>query len=456
MSFVPVAETPDASRQAQSRTLLLWISLLIAFILPGLHFMLMIIPGLPPDPLPLRLITAAVVLLIGTAFYFITQLQRYAEQAIFVNVTLLLCVDIVLITNAKNNLIHISAGLLAIFGAQVLFTRFRYCLGSYGFALLFQIIYTAVKSDITDFRNLTTVFIYSNAYLVSGLLAYLHIRQLDRDFAQRRQIFELKQQQDGDYYLTSLLLEPLIRNGVKSPAVSVQFFIEQKKKVHFQGKDFEIGGDFCVADRITLGGEPYIFFFNGDAMGKSSQGAGGALVTGSLLHSIISRSKKLADTQLSPVRWLSSVYREIQLIMESFDGSMYVSAVFGVVGEISGEMFYINAEHPLCVLVRDGRAEFAEPEISVHKIGAPFHLTPKIYHRNLRPGDVFIAGSDGRDDLLLSDNLARSVVHENEEFPARVEAARGELIEIADNIRRSGQLTDDLSLLRIAFHGNIR
>lgn len=43
------------------------------------------------------------------------------------------------------------------------------------------------------------------------------------------EINELKFQQDGDYYLTSLLIEPLSRNSVSSEKVTVEFFLKQKK-----------------------------------------------------------------------------------------------------------------------------------------------------------------------------------------------------------------------------------
>ncbi len=438
-------------RLNQTRSLLLLVSLLIAAILPGLHFMLKIIPGLPADPLGIRLIAAGTILLFGTLTYLLKPLHRFSEAVLFFNVTLLLCVDILLITHAQNNLIHISAGLLAIFGAQVLFTRFWYCLSSYALALVFQIAYTASVTDIRDFRNLTTIFIYGNAYAVSALLAYLHIKQLDRDFAQRKEILALKQTQDGDYYLTSLLIEPLIRNSAKSALIAVDFYIEQKKKVRFYENDFDLGGDICVSDRVKLAGEDFVFFFNGDAMGKSSQGAGGALVTGSLLHSILARSHTSREMQISPERWLMAVYREIQRIMESFDGSMYVSAVFGLISEKTGALLYLNAEHPFSVLYRAGQASFTENEISVHKLGVPFAQKPKIYARQLLQGDIFLIASDGRDDLLVNGNFLDYKIADRPRFLTLVEAAQGNLKEIAAAVHGSGEVTDDLSMIRIEY-----
>ena len=47
---------------------------------------------------------------------------------------------------------------------------------------------------------------------------------------------------------------------------------------------------------------------------------------------------------------------------------MLVSAVMGVLEEDTGFMYYINAEHPMSVLYRDGKASF------ITKIPKPFKL----------------------------------------------------------------------------------
>jgi hypothetical protein len=56
---------------------------------------------------------------------------------------------------------------------------------------------------------------------------------------------QLRIQQDGDYFLTSLLLEPFIINNSTSEQVKVDFLLIQKKKFEFYGKEQDIGGDLC-------------------------------------------------------------------------------------------------------------------------------------------------------------------------------------------------------------------
>jgi len=117
-------------------------------------------------------------------------------------------------------------------------------------------------------------------------------------------------------------------------------------------------------------------------------------------------------------------------------------------------MYYINAEHPFTVLYRYKRAVFIENKTYFHKIGMPdMEGTIFIQTLQLLPGDVIIAGSDGRDELFLGiDERGNSIINENEgEFLKRVEEGDGDLWRIFRRILRYGRLTDDISLLRISY-----
>jgi HAMP domain-containing protein len=268
---------------------------------------------------------------------------------------------------------------------------------------------------------------------------------------------ELKTQQDGDYFLTTLIANPLMQNRNKSEKVKIEFFLEQKKKFQFKGKTHALGGDLNISGNLNFRGSKYTVFFNGDAMGKSMQGAGGALVIGSVLNSIMARSasnKKILDC--TPNEWISETFTEVQRVMESFDGAMLVSCILGLIEDSTGKMIYFNAEHPFSVLYRDGKASFIESEISAHKMGMPFNTHVEYYDFQLRPGDVIICGSDGKDDIvfeILSD--MQRVINEDEKlFLAVVENGKGVLKDMHALLQKSGEFSDDLSLLRISFLEN--
>ena len=273
------------------------------------------------------------------------------------------------------------------------------------------------------------------------------------------QVQALKTQQDGDYYLTSMLINPLARNEVKSERVTVDFLVEQKKQFKFKKWEEELGGDLCIAHNITLENTTHTIFLNADAMGKSMQGAGGALVLGAVFQSIIERTMLDSfDESQAPATWLRNVILELQKVFESFDGRMLISLVLGAVNEATGALNLINADHPLTVLYRRGIARFIERDLTLHKLGMPMQAnkTP-VYRLQLKPGDVLIAGSDGRDDILFSENLRlnpekRRIINEDEtEFLKRVMEGQGFLPEIKGALLEQGEFIDDLSLIRLEY-----
>jgi len=267
---------------------------------------------------------------------------------------------------------------------------------------------------------------------------------------------KLKTQQDGDYFLTSLLIKPLMRNEAKSEKVKVEFYIKQKKSFEFKNKKYEIGGDICIANDIYIRDKKYIAFVNGDAMGKSIQGAGGALVLGVVFRSVITRTQMKKENQY-PEKWLKSCFIELQNIFVSFDGSMLISVVLGLVEEKNGMFFFINAEHPWVVLYRDATAKFIENSLSLRKIGMTgLYGVLRVQTFQMQPEDVLIVGSDGRDDILLNySQSGERVINEDETlFLKNVERGKGDLSQIAKCIQEVGELTDDFTLVKISYKPN--
>lgn len=269
------------------------------------------------------------------------------------------------------------------------------------------------------------------------------------------EVHALKIQQDGDYFLTSLLVSPLGGNFTKSRTVSTEILTRQKKSFEFRKWQAEIGGDLCVAQSIRLRGRVYTVFLNGDAMGKSIQGAGGALVLGTVFKAILTRTEMNAAAAMRyPEQWLKDCFTELQNVFVSFDGYMMVSAVIGLIDDETGTMYFVNAEHPWLVLYRDEKASFIENELLLRKFGiAVLQTGIQIRTFQMKQGDVVFCGSDGRDDILLGvDSSGNRIINEDEfRFLRAVEEGRGILEDIERSLRSVGELTDDLSLIRISY-----
>jgi serine phosphatase RsbU (regulator of sigma subunit) len=298
---------------------------------------------------------------------------------------------------------------------------------------------------------------------------YKEVRDLNENLEQKvltrteelnqtlKEVRALKLHQDGDYFLTSLLLKPLNTNYVRSDRLTVEFFQRQKKKFEFKGKPHDLGGDLCSAHTIRIRDREYTAFMNADAMGKSMQGAGGALVLGAVYYSIIERTRSVpAMHKLSPERWLKNTFLELHKVFESFDGSMLISLVLGIVDNDSGLLYYINAEHPWSILYRNDEPSFIEQELYVRKLGMSL-VSGTIFIRilELQPGDILICGSDGRDDIMMKTAEGKSMMNEQEDLILEtVREADGDLEKIYEFTHHRGEITDDFSLLKIKYYGD--
>ncbi|MFN3604487.1 MAG: SpoIIE family protein phosphatase [Leptonema sp. (in: bacteria)] len=270
-------------------------------------------------------------------------------------------------------------------------------------------------------------------------------------------IQKLKTLQDGDYFLMSLLIDPLIKNLNKSSLIKTDILIKQKKEFEFKGKKREIGGDLCITGNLRFQNkdkeiERWLFFFNGDAMGKSSQGAGGVLVMGSLLNAILTRSAaKDKVLNMEPIQWLKGICFEIQRVFLKFDGHMLISGGMGILSENTGQMLYANFEHPKAILYRNQKANFIEESTDFfnYKFGFPITNKLKILSFYLQKEDILILGSDGREDIILKES--NEMNFDEAYILPIVEEAKGDLSKIFDLILQKGELTDDISLLKIHY-----
>ncbi len=272
------------------------------------------------------------------------------------------------------------------------------------------------------------------------------------------EVKQLKEKQDADYYLTSMLVIPLGGVHVQSETLLVKEVTRQKKKFSYRKFEREIGGDISSVKRIELKGKPYLAMINADAMGKSIQGAGGALVIGAAFDAITNRSAAGLQDMREPEFWLWDVFSELHRLFAGFDAAMLVSSCIALADETSGVIFFANAEHPFTTLFRKGKAIYIENENRVaRKLGMPVgELVLHVNTIRLQEGDRLIFGTDGREDLLVQNQNGETILNENPNlFLEVVTRARGDVNVIVELLPEYGAVTDDISLLSLETRGRL-
>jgi tetratricopeptide (TPR) repeat protein len=321
------------------------------------------------------------------------------------------------------------------------------------------LVFPPIIATITNYTIffLTIAIFMSSAYYLWNETAITE----NKLFEERKKTMEaldelnaLKTQQDGDFFLISLLTDPLSYNNNKSELIEISTFLKSKKEFQFKKYKKEIGGDLNIVDQVRLGGRNFTLFLNADAMGKSIQGASGALIFGASLKSLLLRTKEISNHEEAyPEIWLKHIYHELEQIFETFNCSMLVSGILGLIEEETGLVYYINAEHPFMILYRDQKANFIETELILRKFGTPGmndELRIKLFH--LKPGDYLICGSDGKDDIYLKEEDGSTVLNYDENyFLTILESSGPNVNDIYSKLKEVSEITDDLSLISIHY-----
>jgi hypothetical protein len=181
------------------------------------------------------------------------------------------------------------------------------------------------------------------------------------------------------------------------------------------------------------------------------KGASGAIVIGTAILNILWQAKNKGISNLSAEEWLQFTVLELNNIFLTFDGSMIVSAFFGLIGETNRDLLFSNFEHPQAVLFRDNKASFLELNNQNPKLGLISVNSIPIERKFLQSNDILIIGSDGKDDIELSSNSeGRSINEDETAILELIEKSEGNLKKLEMLLEEKGTLIDDLSLMSIS------
>ncbi|MCS7205369.1 MAG: serine/threonine-protein phosphatase [Leptospiraceae bacterium] len=259
-------------------------------------------------------------------------------------------------------------------------------------------------------------------------------------------ILQHKKKRQTDYFLLFQLYDSLKVFSIHSENIEYQYIVQQFTKFVFKNTILTLGGDYIYLDKIELRNRSYVFFINADAMGKSLKGLLGILVLASVLIAILRRTqKRKIEKQRFPDTWLKYVYLEIQEVLETFNGSMLISAVIGLIDERNYCMYYINLDHPRIILQRGNEYQFIESKI-YQKLGFPGSTEVIEIHRLfLNKSDSIYVGSDGKDEVLINGQ-----VNQNENLSLELlRQTEGDIKKFYKSLKSNFEFQDDFSMLKI-------
>jgi len=162
--------------QRNSYNTALLYSALIGVLLPAFHYVLAVLPGLPPDSLPLRFVCTGCSIVVAGLLLFAPAARRYASVLQFVQGVLALCVVAALVVNSGDQNLYIASGLLVIIGAQNAFYDSRALAAAMASGFIFMAGYSAFRGLFWTPDNFTTLVVYATAYALAFIPASLHIR----------------------------------------------------------------------------------------------------------------------------------------------------------------------------------------------------------------------------------------------------------------------------------------
>ncbi|MBW0434767.1 SpoIIE family protein phosphatase [Leptospira yasudae] len=398
----------------------------------------------------LEVLTIPILIAMGAAetVLFLDQINRYALQVSWIG---FVCVALrILIPNLKRSFeskIILSGILFLLFCVGIdilaqrgLFKMFRLSgIGVCGFLGFLTLIlankFVRMKEKLKSWNRVLETAIRNRTQKLSSSL---------------EEIRSLKEQQDGDYFLITLLFQPFLSKNLKTSQAQIDIHRKQFKSFQFKNRTYELGGDVVLSETVSISGISYQALINADAMGKSLQGASGALVFCSIVKSFL----QTQDYEFrNPENWLFLLYRNLQAVFESFDGSMLVSGILSLYRMETGDLFFLNCEHPPIILVRNGKASYLHEDAVLRKIGFPDPDSKvKVEHFRLQSEDVVLYGSDGREDLYFQnsfDSSRKQKVSSPDLFFDLVQTEIPDLAELEMKIVQKAELSDDLSFLKI-------
>jgi hypothetical protein len=287
--------------------------------------------------------------------------------------------------------------------------------------------------------------------LISGDLENVVISRTNKLNESLLNIIKVKTSQEADYFLFYQILNSIL-SEFNNKTKNIEIYEKPYHIFEYRGEKKLIGGDICITDLVFIGGKEFVFLINGDAMGKSLQGAIGALAIGIVVKSYLKENKISNNT--SPELWIYGLFSKLNESFECFEETMFASSCISLLDYNDGFYYQVSSEHPKTILLKSDKANFLNNSVDTCKLGVNgIQSQFKILTKELSPGDIIIIGSDGKDEIIMRDENNKEYYNLDENiFLNIVNETKGNLNEIILSLNKKGKIRDDISIIRLEYN----
>lgn len=229
--------------EEQYRSTLIGISVLIVIFHPAFHYILEIIPGIPPDSLRVRFVSVGVAIALLALVTIYPPSRRFSPWFLIVNAGTALIVTHILVLDSGNLPIYLAASLTSVYSTQLCFIRLREWLITVAIVFGWYILASLQRGEFATPQGWVAPLFYAANYTIAtaliGVRARIGYREMQGRLALQQRNEELRiatEQLQSELILARNIQQSLLPPPVLAwPRLDVVCYSQPAR---------EVGGDF--------------------------------------------------------------------------------------------------------------------------------------------------------------------------------------------------------------------
>ncbi len=289
----------------QYTSMLIVMTILVIIIHPAFHFILELVPNIPPDSLGVRLFAAGVAAVCLVLVLAYPPARRWSAWLSIVNAATALSVTHLVVLDSGNSPIYLATALTAVYGAQLSYIRLREWLITVAVVWTYYIYTSVMRNQFATLEGWVPPLYFLTNYVIAsaliGVRAQLQYREMQGRIALQHTNDEMTlvtEQLHSELVLARNIQQSLLPPAVRAwPRLNIVCASQPAR---------EVGGDFYTYHRFEDG---RICLAVGDVSGK---GVSAALLMASSLSLVNSHLER----HLAPAELVAELDRSLQPYMQ--------------------------------------------------------------------------------------------------------------------------------------------